>query len=41
MNKKLVFAAMLIFVSMINPGCKHDHVDSKKLYLQYLKSHTK
>ncbi|WP_255526927.1 hypothetical protein [Pedobacter sp. MC2016-24] len=41
MNKKLLFAAMLIVVSMINPGCKHEQMDSRKLYLKYLKSHIK
>jgi len=41
MNKKLLFAAMLVLVSMMNPGCKHDQMDSKKLYLKYLKNHIK
>lgn len=39
MNKKLLFAVFLAFVSMINPGCKHEKVDGKKLYLKYLNHH--
>lgn len=39
MNKKLIFGVLLLFVSMINPGCKHDKIDGKKLYLKYLNNH--
>lgn len=38
MNKKLIFGVFLLFVSMVNPGCKHDHQDGRQLYLKYLKS---
>ncbi|AOM76082.1 hypothetical protein BFS30_02200 [Pedobacter steynii] len=38
MNKKLIFGVFLLFVSMINPGCKHTQMDTKQLYLKYLKS---
>ncbi|WP_316794053.1 hypothetical protein [Pedobacter frigoris] len=41
MNKKLIFGAFLLFVSMINPGCRHEKIDGRQLYLQYLKSHLK
>lgn len=38
MNNKLIFGIFLLFVSMVNPGCTHQHPDGKKLYLKYLKS---
>ncbi|WP_262709990.1 hypothetical protein [Pedobacter frigoris] len=41
MNKKLIFGAFLLFVSMINPGCRHEKAAGKQLYIKYLKSHIK
>ena len=41
MNKKLIFGVFLLFTSMINPGCKHDKVNGKQLYMNYLKNHIK
>ncbi len=41
MNRKLIFGTLMIFVSMINPGCKHGKADGKQLYMKYLKSHLK
>lgn len=41
MNKKLIFGAFMLFISMINPGCKHEKVDGKQLYIKYMKAHIK
>ncbi len=45
MNNKLIFGVFLLFVSMVKPGCTHQHQqkqqqhpDGKQLYLKYLKS---
>jgi hypothetical protein len=41
MNKKLIFGAFMLFVSMINPGCKHEKINGKQLYQKYLRAHIK
>lgn len=41
MNRKLLFATLLLFVSMINPGCKHGKVDSTKHAVKCTTSHIK
>ncbi|EDM35293.1 hypothetical protein PBAL39_13712 [Pedobacter sp. BAL39] len=40
-NNKIIFGVLLLFVSLLNPGCKHQQQDTKQLYLKYLKSRTK
>lgn len=37
-NNKLIFGVFLLFISMINPGCTHQHPNGKQLYMNYLKS---
>jgi hypothetical protein len=32
---------LILFISMVNPGCRHDKVDDMKLYQLYLKSKIK
>ncbi|TDQ07062.1 hypothetical protein ATK78_4078 [Pedobacter metabolipauper] len=39
MNKKLIFGLILLGISVLNPGCKHEQVNGKSLYIKYLKSH--
>lgn len=41
MNKKLLFGTLLVFISLVNPGCKHHTPDNGELYMKYLKSHLK
>ncbi|WP_255564061.1 hypothetical protein [Pedobacter sp. HMWF019] len=41
MNKKVAGFVFLLFISMLNPGCKHEKMDSKQIYLKYLKSRIK
>jgi hypothetical protein len=41
MRRKLIFGTLILFVSMVNPGCRHDKVDGMKLYQLYLKSKIK
>jgi hypothetical protein len=38
MKRKLLFGTLMLFISMVNPGCRHDKVDGMKLYQLYLKS---
>lgn len=37
-NNKLIFGVFLLFISMVNPGCTHQHANGKQLYMKYLKS---
>ncbi|WP_262497641.1 hypothetical protein [Pedobacter nyackensis] len=39
MNRKLLVGAFLLFVSMINPGCKHGKVDGTKHAVKCTTSH--
>jgi hypothetical protein len=41
MKRKLLFGILLLFISLVNPGCKHDAPDAKKMYLKYLHSRLK
>lgn len=41
MNKKLIFGAFVLVVSMINPACEHGKVDGRQLYIKYMKAHIK
>ncbi|MEJ2879973.1 hypothetical protein [Pedobacter sp. GR22-6] len=40
-NKKLIFGTFLLMISMIHPGCRHEKLDGKQLYIKYLKSRIK
>jgi hypothetical protein len=41
MKRKVIFGTLILFISMVNPGCRHDKVDGMKLYQLYLKSKIK
>lgn len=41
MKRKLLFGILMLFISLVNPGCKHDTPDAKKMYLKYLHSRLK
>lgn len=41
MNKKIAGLVSFLLISMLNPGCKHEKIDSKQIYLKYLKSKIK
>lgn len=38
-RKKLPFALLLVLMATVQPACKHEQMDTRKLYLKYLKSH--
>jgi|GEM_PF-1985467 len=38
-RKRIAFGLLLLFVSLTNPGCKHEKPDARTLYLKYLKNH--
>ena len=39
-GSKGIFAVLMLVVSMLNPGCKHEKPDAKTMYQQYIKSKT-
>lgn len=38
MNKKQIFGLMLAFLSVVNPGCKHDHQEDHQIQKKHLKN---
>jgi len=37
-NKRILFVSVLLAISVLNPGCRHEKPGAKALYLQYVKS---
>lgn len=37
-SAKGIFAILMLVVSMLNPGCKHERPDAKAMYLKYINS---
>ncbi|WP_199141660.1 hypothetical protein [Pedobacter sp. ASV12] len=40
-RKKLPFVLLLVLMATVQPACKHEQMDARKLYLKYLKSHSR
>lgn len=37
-SSKGMFAVLMLVVSMLNPGCKHERPDAKAMYQKYINS---
>ena len=37
-GSKGIFVVLMLVVSMLNPGCKHERSDAKTIYQKYIRS---